>query len=309
MNNGWPNFIIPGAGKSGTSSVAAYLNQHPDIFISKNKEPTFFAYAEAPPIFNSPDKFHEQIICDQGQYNALFSNAEKFKAIGEASTYYLAIPDQTIENIKRLVPNSELIKIILILRNPIERAFSNYTMFVMNGWEDLSFRDAISDEVVNYRLTNGWSPSYDYLGEGMYSEKVRAYLDVFQDVHVCLYDDLQEDPIGLLTDIFTFLGVDNSFVPDISLQLNASGQIKSKLMQRILGTDNLIRKLAKSVLMLMTTEQQRATIKERLRNANIKRRRISPEDYAYLLNYYQADIDKLAALIHRDLSDWSKKQS
>lgn len=306
MNNGWPNFIIPGAGKSGTSAVAAYLSQHPDIFISKPKEPTFFTYAETPPVFGSPDKFHTQIICDPYQYKAIFLKSGKCKAIGEASTYYLALPDKTIENIKRFIPDYELLKIIIMLRNPIERAFSNYMMFAMNGWEELSFRKAISDKVISDRLAQGWSPSYDYLGEGMYSEQVRAYLNVFQNVRVYLYDDLQRDPMGLLSALFSFLGVDKTFVPNISLKINVSGLPKSKLIQRILSTDNPVRKLAKSTLRLMATDYQRAMIKERLRSANLRRAEILPEDRAYLLEYYRSDIGELAALIQRDLHDWTK---
>lgn len=306
-NNCWPNFIIPGAGKSGTSSVASYLMQHPDIYISKPKEPTFFTYAEAPQVFKSPDKFDEQIICDSYQYKSLFSKANNCKAIGEASTYYLALPDQTIRNIKSLVPGYELLKIIIILRNPIERAFSNYMMFVMNGWEGLSFRDAISEVVISERLAQGWSPSYDYFGEGLYSKRVSGYLDVFQDVRVYLYDDLQRDPIGLLADIFSFLGVNNDFVPDINLKMNASGLPKSKLIQRVLGTDNPIRTLAKAFLKIMATEQQRAKLKEQLRRANLKRVSISPEDRRNLLELYRTDIGKLSALIERDLSDWTNR--
>jgi len=306
MNNGWPNFIIPGAGKSGTSSLAAYLSQHPDIFISKPKEPTFFTYADAHPEFNSPDKFHIQIISDQQKYKAIFSKSGECKAIGEASTYYLALPDQTIRNIKRFITGYELLKVIIILRNPIERAFSNYMMFVMNGWEKLSFREAISQEVISNRLANGWSPSYDYLGEGMYSYQVRAYLDAFKDVRVYLYDDLQKDTMALLSDIFSFLQVDASFAPDIGLKLNASGLPKNKLLQRILNTDNPVRTLVKSALKLMATDQQRAAIKERLRSANMKREVISPEDRDYLLEYYRQDIDNLASIIRRDLSDWAK---
>lgn len=304
MSNGWPNFIIPGAAKSGTSSLAAYLSQHPDIFISKPKEPTFFTYAEAPPLFNGPDKFHEQIVCDPCQYMALFSKSGKCKAIGEASTTYLGQPEKSIENIKRFVPNHELLKIIIILRNPIERAFSNYMMCVMNGWEELSFREAISVEVVNSRLAKGWAPWSDYLEEGMYSEKVRAYIENFQDVRIYLYEDFQRDPIGLLKDIFFFLRVDDAFVPDVSLQINASGQPKSKLVHRILTTDNPVRKLARSALLLVSTQSQRAKLREMLRNTNKKRVFISPDDRAHLVEYYRNDIHKLESLIQRDLREW-----
>jgi len=300
----WPNFIIPGAGKSGTSSIARYLSQHPDIFISNPKEPTFFTYAESPVVFSSPDKFHEQIVYDVSEYKSLFSNAEQCKEIGEASTYYLALPEQTIKNIKRFVPDYESMKIIIILRNPIDRAFSNYMMFNMNGWDAIGFREAISDETIRTRLANGWSPSYDYLEEGIYSEKVRLFLEAFNDVRIYLYEDLQRRPEWLLADIFSFLGVDSSFVPDFSLKINASGKPKVQWIQDLLRTDNFVRRSVRSLLKCFLPAQKRAQVMEKLRHANLKKMSMNHEDRSYLACYYKSDIEKLKTIIGRSLHEW-----
>ena len=304
MKGSWPNFIIPGAGKSGTSSIAYYLSQHPDVFVSTPKEPTFFSYAECPPIFNSPDAFHEQIIASKDAYLKLFSEASGHSAVGEASTYYLALAEQTIENIRRLVPEYVDIRIPIILRNPVDRAFSNYCMFLMYGWDDETFERAISSEVVSKRMSAGWSPSYDYLSEGMYYAKVKAYCDTFRQVRVYLYDDLEKDPAGLMRNLFEFLGVDPTFEPDVAQRLNSSGLLRSQVLHTLLHTENRLRTIVRHVLRLALPARRRAMLKQIIDRSNKRRLELSPTARAYLTDIYRDDITKLMSLIGRDLTHW-----
>ena len=113
MNNIWPTFFIVGAPKSGTTLLYNYLKQHPKVFLPSRKEPHFFSqsyhnFRLAPP------------VSTKDAYLEIFKNTENFKAIGEASTNYLSDPE-TAYLIKNQLPNS---KIIISIRNPIDRSFS-----------------------------------------------------------------------------------------------------------------------------------------------------------------------------------------
>ena len=143
MKNNLPNFLIVGAAKSGTSSLHNYLNQHPEIFMPSYKdglnvkEPQFLIKNKV------KDRLHFGIWSWQ-EYKALFDDATKFKAIGESSVFYLYYYKEAIKNIKfRLDDN---IKIIILLRNPIDRAYSAFQHVSRGLKENLSFEEALQIE-------------------------------------------------------------------------------------------------------------------------------------------------------------------
>ena len=133
-----PNFLIVGAAKSGTSSLHNYLNQHPDIFLPtynihgvKVKEPRFLISKLV------KDRLHEGIWTLE-EYQSLFFNCVDYSAVGESTVLYLYYYEEAIKNIKKYLGNN--IKIIIMLRNPIERAYSAYNFLVRRGIkEKLSF--------------------------------------------------------------------------------------------------------------------------------------------------------------------------
>ena len=139
-----PNFLIIGANKAGTTSIYSYLKQHPQIYMSPVKEPMFFTL-EGKNIDRT--EVSRQItlktaVNDIEDYQALFQGVSNEKAIGEASTAYLHCP-WCAERIKQYIPD---VKLIAILRDPIERAYSNYLMYVRWGLETLDFPEAVRQE-------------------------------------------------------------------------------------------------------------------------------------------------------------------
>ena len=136
-----PNFLIIGAAKSGTTSLYAYLEQHPQAYLSPKKEPEFFSYEGREVDFNGP-KGEEQanhgikqhITANIEEYRALFRGASDEKAIGEASTMYLYSP-QAPSRIKHYIPK---VKLIAIFRNPVDRAYSTFSYLTLQGREPLS---------------------------------------------------------------------------------------------------------------------------------------------------------------------------
>ena len=184
MKNKLPNFLIVGAAKSGTSSLHNYLNQHPDIFMptfNKNgvnvKEPQFFVKEKV------MDRIHSG-VWDWENYIDLFKQAESHQAIGEASVFYLYYYEEAIKNIKRYLNNE--IKIIIILRNPIDRAFSAYTHVSRSVKENLSFEEAIELEDKRLIKDKKLTPMVRYKDMGLYYKMVNAFLKSFDNVHLRL---------------------------------------------------------------------------------------------------------------------------
>ena len=157
-----PNFIIIGAPKCGTTSLYKYVGQHPDVYMSENKEPKFFAFAETDLNFSGHQKAVNQIKSSTTRnfedYLALFQKGKDYKIRGEASPIYFHYPG-TARRIKYYLPG---IKMALILRNPVDRLYSDWKHQIRMGWEEeTNFIDALRkwDE----RKNHNWFPYLDYL--------------------------------------------------------------------------------------------------------------------------------------------------
>jgi len=146
-----PNFIVVGAAKSGTTSLFHYLNQHPDVFIPDKKECRFFS--QMPGGFKGPGDEHvnETIIRTYSEYLELFKEAKSETALGDVSPDYMFYYQNSIKNIKETLGQ---VKIIIVLRNPVFRAFSQYMHFRRDGRENLSFEEALTQE--ESRQNQGW---------------------------------------------------------------------------------------------------------------------------------------------------------
>lgn len=305
MAGRFPNFLIPGAGKSGTSSLAYYLAQHPDIYITDPKEPTFFTYAGTTPRVSGPERSLEKAVTSLEAYLALFDGAGNHKAVGEASTFYFLLHQQTIDKIRSLVPDHEKIRIIIILRDPVERAFSNYVMFRASGVETLPFEEAIEASTIAHRLRAGWTPSFDYVREGLYYERVKAYQDCFPLTRVYLYEDLVSDAPGLVSDMFSFLEVDPHFRPDLSRRLNVGRLPRSQVIHKFVHDYFPLRRVVKRGLELSVGRATMTRLIEWADSVNGRTERVLEETRGRLRAYYKNDIMALSRLIGRDLSGWT----
>jgi hypothetical protein len=295
-----PNFLVIGAGKSGTTSLYHYLKQHPEIYMSPIKEPKFFALEGKTPDFRGPgDEVHmnRKSVTDVGAYRALFSGVTDEKAVGEASTLYLYSPEAPAR-IRHHVPHARL---IAILRNPVDRAFSSYLHCVRDRGEPLGdFARALREE--EGRIEKGWGPIWHYKNAGFYSAQLERYFDAFgrDQIKVFLYEDLKGDPAGVLRDIFRFVGVDDTHLPDFSLKHNISGVPRSRLVHELLNKPNPIKAAFRPLL----PAKLRKRFNHNLTGRNLLRPRLSPEVRGRLIETYAEDILRVQELIDRDLSRW-----
>jgi len=287
-----PNFLIIGAMKSGTTALYYYLEQHPEIYMSPVKEPNFFSPQEQE---NAADA-----VTNIGTYQHLFRGGSGKKAIGEASHSCLYEPRAAAE-IRRYVPEA---KLIAILRNPIDRAYSHFLHMVRSGTEPLDiFAQALQEEEVGIHKERTFQ---DYIGRGLYYDQLKRYFGIFpqEQVRVYLYEDLSDAPISTVQDAFRFLKVDDSFVPDVSLRRNVSGQPKYKTLDGLLRRQSRIKHAAKIYLPArMRWRLSKAFDDLKTRNL-VEPPPVQSKVRRQLIGVYREDILRVQELIQRDLSGW-----
>jgi hypothetical protein len=217
-----PDFIIIGANKAGTTSIANYLSQHPEIRISAVKEPMFFS---SDPTKISAEKNQATLkkpyfTATLNEYSSMFENyASTIKCFGEASTSYLANPFLTSKLIRKIVPN---VKLIAILREPASRALSAYKMCLGNNIEDRSFKDIVRDAAKQTTIQKNHGVK-EYIRNGLYSQLLRPYLDFFERHQILFlrYDDLNQDAGTFMNEIASFLDV-SPFVFKTDIRFNSA---------------------------------------------------------------------------------------
>ena len=296
-----PNFFVIGAGKSGTTSLWRYLEQHPEVYMSAIKEPNFFTFEGGVPDFRGPRT--PWAVTDLEAYRALFAGVSEEKAIGEASAYYL-YSEEAPKRIRHHVPDA---KLVAVLRNPVDRAYSHFLYRLAQGGEGLTdFAQALDAE--EERVRERWGPSFHYKRRGFYHEQLSRYYDLFgpEQIRVYLYEDLKEDPVGMTQSIFRFLGVDDAFVPDTSRRHNVARIPRSRALQAFIEKPNPF----KSVLRPFLPKGLRKRIALNLRNRNLAKPPPMPEGVREgLTEAYREDILKLQKLVGRDLSGWLSKEA
>ena len=292
-----PDFMIVGAARCATTSLHYYLNNYEGISIPL-KEPWFFSYVNNPPGYSSPGAY--DVIYEIENYLSLYKNIPSGRLIGDASPSYLFTYDRTIRNIKEIYGSLyNNLKIIIILRNPIERAYSHYMMHRRGYKEPLGFEEAIAPDTIAARHRDNWDIFYDYVGCGLYYAQVKAYIEEFPQVKVILYDDLSREPRKALRGLCEFLNVD--FREDVLLEkLNKSGVPRLEVLNKLINGSSLF----KDILMAVIPTPVRKRMKHKAYALNMKPVPISPSQKDYLHTFFARDIENLSGLLNRDLSSW-----
>jgi hypothetical protein len=299
-----PNFLIVGAAKSGTSALYAYLRQHPQVFGSEIKEPGFFAYESTPAQFAGPraSEGERQRITDLERYQALFRRVGEARAVGEASSIYL-YSTTAPKRIHHYVPD---VKLIALLRNPVDRAYSGYRYSIRDGKEPLgSFEEALAAETD--RIAGNWHPIWHHKSLGFYAQQLKRYLQLFSrtQFRVYTYDSFQANPVKVLQDVYGFLGIDSGFVPDVRVRHNVSGTPRSPLLHSFLAHPSPFKDAFKPLLPRVVRHhlrRARSVIMER--NIIPQGPRMAQETRRSLMQVFRDDILELQTLIDQDLSGW-----
>jgi sulfotransferase family protein len=288
-----PNFIVIGAAKAGTTALYWYLAEHPQVFMSPIKETNYFAYGLDPKgqlLYGDPD-VHRYPVKSLSEYQKLFEDVGTAKAIGEASPIYLECP-QAAGRIHQLVPTARL---ICGLRHPVDRAYSDYQMYLRRRGRRL-------DPARDLTVGSTWaSPSSHWMQIGRYHGSLKRYFDAFarHQILVFLFEDLQQNPLGVVQDIYRFLKIDADFVPDFNAPHNVGGMPESRLLENVL-TSHSVRSAVGSWI-----PKPIANWVRRLRMKNMRKAPpLPPELRKELTRPFYEDIAQTSDLIGRSLDHW-----
>lgn len=300
-----PDFLIIGAAKSGTTALFHALKQHPQISMHRQKEPEFFTYEGIMLKNTDPTtaRFNRWIITDLEAYLAGFAHADPNTIWGEASTAYLNCyrTQETAANIYKYNPKSRL---IAILRHPAERAYSAYNFTHQLGLEMVyDFRQALALE--EHRHQQNWHRAYYYRLNGEYAKLLRPYFELFpQDqIKIYLYEEWTDRPGRVLHELFQFLQVDETFVPDYSGRKNQTLLTRNTSLQRFL--DRPPGWVSKIVKVMPNNLRKQMKSKIQLMNQKLPAP-LDPALRAELVDYFREDILHLQTMLNRDLSHWLK---
>jgi hypothetical protein len=304
-----PTFLVIGAPRSGTTMLHYSLGQHPEIFVSPNKEPNFFLFdgADVRPSGLSEREF--EIIKHRStttleEYAALFAGAtESHRAIGESSPTYLMSPE-VAPRIKARLPE---VKLVAILRQPVDQALSLYMVkqggSVAGDGLTEGFVEALTTELAGL---NGQQDGLAIVEYGLYHRYLAAFYEQFDQrrIKVMLLEELQRDRGRFFADLFRFLGVEEGFRPELQ-RYNETGAARSATLHRLLYGSHRLKSWARRALP-QSTAYHLARLQHRLRHANLRRTQALPPALRPELTarFYAEDIGALENLLGRDLSIW-----
>ncbi|MEZ5014533.1 MAG: sulfotransferase [Chitinophagales bacterium] len=311
-----PNFIVVGANKGGTTSLYHYLKQHPQVYLSPIKEPHYFSMdidvAQFSKAFahnklqdisgyvrgDMQQEYHAAFVRNWEDYTLLYKKVQDEKAIGELSTSYL-YSEVAAQEIYAALGK---IRIIICLRNPIQRAFSHYRMNLWTGNNNIfDFYTALLEDYNH--VPKVWGNAHLYTEIGMYYRQVKRYLDIFgrENVLIIFAEDLQKNSSKTVQELYSFIGVDAAFVPDTSKRYNEVYTPKFKNLTWFLnksGIRPLVKRLSPSFI-------KKAVVKTLYKSKNDKGE-MPDNAREFLLEKLSDDIQKLSELLGKDLSAWTK---
>jgi hypothetical protein len=307
---GVPDFFIVGAAKGATTSLYNYLKQHPKIFLPEKKELYFFAFGGETPRFKLADGTRrERVGVTAEEYFKLYEKSPGGCVPGDTSSWYLYYYKEVIRDIRKFYGSrAGDVKIIMVLRSPVERAWSHYCMHRGMGLMDLTFREAVVSGPGSFREKiidpgAGYYPGYDYIGFGMYSRQVQAFLEAFNRVKIFLYEDFSKDNRAVVNEIIEFLGLEPVDNLKTGRRLNVSGAPRSRwaeLVGRLVYRPYFLKRIFRWIF----PGRFRYKIKMNISRFLYKKNRMSREDRGFLIDIFREDILRLQDILGRDLSAW-----
>lgn len=297
-----PSFLVIGAAKSATTALHHVLSRHSQVALPSTKETNFFAFEGRAVDFRGPGD--REALAASGlvrsvttleEYGSLFSVSGKHRAIGEICPLYL-YDEHAPDNIRRHVPE---VRLVAILRNPADRAFSAYKMLAEKGRERLAFERALDEE--DARIAAHWEHAWHYVRMGRYHEQLARYYERFDRsrIRVYLHEDFEQRPDDVVRSICDFIGVDPALAPRVEGRQNVSRLPRSQVVDQTLRSD-----LVRAVARRFVPPQVRRTVGGMLHRINTTEADIPPASRARIVAAVRDDVRKLEQAIDRDLSSW-----
>ena len=281
------DFLVVGAARSGTTTLFKILSGHPRIFIPLRKECRYFSCmprSSAGPNLSSPD----EIIQSLEEYQYQFEMARPGQLRGDISPDYLYFYKNAVPKIRNEV-NAQ-VPIIIAMRNPIDRAYSNYLVHVRDGWENLSFEEALDAEET--RCISQWKWGWNYVDVGLYAKQVKAYLDNFDNILLLIFE---EDIVtGKATDkVLNFLNLNPLPKNSADIRANVSGYPRNRILHCLM-TDELIVRKIKNMVKATPLYARSKQIYRKVIESNLKKQAMAPKTRRILKEKFREDVALLA---------------
>lgn len=290
-----PNFLIIGAQKGGTTSLINHLARHPDIFVPYEKEIGFF---------------HDDQEYAKGidYYKTYFSGWNGEKCVGHAPVNTSFCAEKAAPRLFSFNPD---IRLIMILRNPIDRAYSHYYYCRRNCLEDMDTFEAVIQRELDMiaRGDHEYRSCHFYISHGFYYAQLRAYFEYFDrnQLLILYYEDFKHSPESTLLSIHSFLKVEAIKIEELDKKHNPASAPKYKFIQKVVFKDNLLKSIYKRIIPDSIQISARRYIIDPLMKKNLKRIKyepIQPETRELLRQIFKQPNEELARLLKRDFSDW-----
>jgi LPS sulfotransferase NodH len=297
-----PNFFIIGAARSGTTMLTEMLRQHPSIFLTQPKEPHFLALANQKVDFNGPgddSTINRLAVTSLESYLSLYGSASGRSARGDASVSTLYYSQRSLENLEREFPGARL---IVVLRDPIARAFSAFSYMRVRGFEPVAeFLEAVRQE--DQRKRENWHHLWHYVSMGHYGEQLKPFIETLgpERVKVVFYENLTRDSAEVVQQIFRFLDVDDGIEVQ-TRQVNASGSARSPLAQKSIQWATRHRALRSSLKRVLPFE-----MRERIRQSNLEPTDVPIEARKALTASFESDVADLRGLLSHHYPDTNER--
>jgi len=291
------DFLIIGAQKSGTTTLYDWLGQHPDIFLPETKEVLYFAY----------DDFYRQ---GEKYLDVFYKKYSAQKVAGGAYVHLMYFPHV----VQRIFNYNPHMKIIAVIRNPIDRAYSAYWFARSNGWESCNtFEDALDREKERIHGSYTERAELTYLGHGKYAEQLQYFFDAFgsEKMMVVFTEDLRFHPGEVFDQVLKFLGlssIGNSF--DLSQDSNRSNAARLPALQKfLLSKEAWYKNLGRRWLPASLRMWIRTRFTEKIISLNrrpFEYPPMKPDTRKMLVDYYKPQNEKLEKLIGAYPVSWDQ---
>lgn len=287
-DQGYPGVYVLGAPKCGTTSLHEYLGQHPAIFVSKKKELHYFTHRLLSEAAHGPgDEFGlRTVVRDESEYLRWFRGARPDQVSVDVSPSYLYY-DQVAPSIHQVRPDAQLIAVV---RDPVEKAYSQYLHMRRSQRESLELRDALAAE--GDRTRGGWSDLWRYVDSSRYAGHLRAWAEVFgrERLLVLFSEELAREPARTMTLVHNFIGVEPRAIR-ASRARNAGGLARSRRLASFIEGPNRPKRLARKML----PESVRGRLALRLVEANTGTKpHMDPEMRRELQSRFRSEVTDLA---------------
>lgn len=295
-----PSFVVAGAARSGTTALTEALRSHPDVFVTTPKEPHYLALAGRDLDFTGPGDevmINREAITSRDVYLGLYPQKHQYVALGEGSVSTLYYYDRSIPLLQSINPDT---RVVLLLRDPVARAYSSFQFLRAQGYEPLSdFLAAVEDEP--RRVRAGWHHLWHYAGMSYYADSVEFVIKELgrNQVGIWFYDELVAEPTRTLDEVLRFLDVDPSKLPPGALwETNVSGTPRSRHLQSLYWWAR------RRELLRRTVRLAPFKLRQRLRNATLQPTALPAEARRELGELFVDDLSRLTEIVGRPLPRW-----